>query len=155
MSAPNFYPQKHFDMYCADESYVDEYGETQYDEWLYEDTQHFIDNKLNPQLKYLKIEVISGYFYGLQTNVKQDDNPNYFYTMIDFLYYLNNKEEYTDKEIYEIFGFNKYILDRVLNKEIKLINEKLLPQLKDFGFECYDCVGIFSNGEAVYQKRGD
>jgi len=119
-----------------------------FDEDTYENAQFFIDHELNDKLEYFKITLEGGYYFGIQTIVDQA-KENYRF---DVFYYMTHEDEYSNSEIYEIFGFNKYILNRVLNKEIKLINEKLLPQLKDYGFERYACVGIFSNGEAIYER---
>ena len=157
MSTPNFITQKDFDLYVSDMtmSTLDEDGnETdkyEFDDLLCDLTENFIDDKLNTQLKFFDITLESGYYAGVQSYVV----PRTIYygdDSFDFLYYY---DEYDGKDIYAYFGYNKHILKQKILKEIKFINEKLLPELKEYKFEQIKCVGVFSNGEAVYEKVGD
>ena len=137
MSTANFKTQKYFDLYAT---LLDDIDDADY-------LLDFIDDTLNPQLKYFKIRLQDGYYDGVQTIVN-DIDP--YYDLIDFLNYPN---DYDGKCLYSHFGYNKHILTRVLKKEINLINNTLLPQLKDYTFEHLRVVARFSNGETFYEKR--
>lgn len=151
MATSNFQTQKYFDLYASEMTYnlLDEDGneteEYTFDDALYEETKHFIDT-LNKQLKFFKIRLQDGYYAGVQTIVN-DIDP--YYDLIDFLNYPN---DYDGQCLYSYFGYNKHILTLMLNKEIKLINNTLLPQLKDYTFDKYRIVAQFSNGETMYEK---
>lgn len=154
MSTPNFKTQKHFDLYvsemeCETLDENDELtGEYEFDDYLCDATENFIINKLNTQLKFFDITLESGYYGGVQSYVV----PRKIYYGDDSFDFINYYEDFDDEDIYQYFGYNKYILKRKILKEIKFINEKLLPQLKDYTFEQIKCVGVFSNGEAVYKR---
>jgi len=154
MSTSNFCTQRHFDLYASTMTYeeIDEdgnpTGEEEFDDMLYDDAKYFIDNTLNPQLKYFKITLASGYYTGVQTLIENNDDRAFF----NPLWFLNHSAEYTGKEIFEEFGINKYIFERSLNKEVDFINNKLLPQLKEYTFDRYVVTAHFSNGETWYSK---
>lgn len=151
MATANFKTQKHFDLYASEMIYnlLDDDGneteEYEFDDALYEETKDFIDT-LNKQLKYFKIRLQDGYYAGVQTIV---DDIDPYYDLIDFLNYPN---DYDGKCLHSHFGYNKYILTRMLKREINLINNTLLPQLKDYNFEHLRVVGRFSNGETIYER---
>ena len=154
MSTPNFKTQDDFKLYASnmlydilDENY-EPTGEYDFDEVLCDATQSFIDDVLNKQLEFFDITLESGYYGGVQSYVV----PRTIYygdDSYDFLYYY---EDYDGKDIYKEFGYNKHVLKQKILKEIKFINEKLLPQLEEYTFEQIECVAIFSNGEAVYER---
>ena len=156
MSTPNYETQKHFDLYVSDMTIpmLDEDGnetdEYEFDDVLYDATQMLID-VLNKQLKFFDITLESGYYGGVQSYVV----PREIYYGDNSFDFINYYEDYDGKEIYQYFGYNKYVLKQKILKEINFINEKLLPQLKAYTFEQIRCVGVFSNGEAVYEKAGD
>ena len=153
MATSNFQTQKYFDLYASEMVYnpLDDDGnetdEYYFDYNLYERTEDFIDT-LNKQLNFFEIELQGGYYSGIQTIV-HDTNPAY--DLIDFLNYYN---DYADcgRDMYELFGYNRHVLRQKLNKEIKLINNTLLPQLKNYTFDRYGVVARFSNGETIYEK---
>lgn len=154
MSTPNFETQDDFDLYVSNMEYetLDEddepTGEYEFDYGLYDATQSFIDDVLNKQLEFFKITLESGYYVGVQSYVV----PRTIYYGDDSYDFINYYEDYDGKDIYAYFGYNKHVLKQKILKEIKFINEKLLPQLKEYTFEQIKCVGIFSNGEAVYER---
>lgn len=157
MSTPNYKTQKDFDLYVSymtmpildeDGNETDEY---EFDDMLCDLIQSFIDDKLNKQLKFFDITLESGYYDGVQSYVV----PRKIYYGDDSFDFIDYYEDYDGKDVYAYFGYNKHVLKQKILKEIKFINEKLLPQLKDYTFEQIKCVGIFSNGEAVYEKVGD
>lgn len=157
MSTPNFETQDDFDLYVSNMEYetLDEddepTGEYEFDDVLCDATQSFIDDVLNKQLEFFTITLESGYYVGVQSYVV----PRAIYYGDNSYDFINYYEDYDGKDIYNEFGYNKHVLKQKILKEIKLINEKLLPQLKEYTFEQIECVGIFSNGEAVYKKVGD
>lgn len=149
MSTPNFRTQKDFPLFVA------EYEPPTYDEWLanyydkdidsddsveswrqceeeqlnfwYEDfpyeVQPMIDRE-NKGLQWFKIQLQGGYYSGLQLYVIERDCP------------CDDEEE--DKKSYK--------------EEIKTVNERLRKIASEYGFTELVCVGIFSNGEAIYQE---
>ena len=59
----------------------------------------------------------------------------------------------TPKFLFKQFGYNTHILKLKIQKEIKLINNKLLPKLADmYNFDKLYIVAQFSNGETMYEK---
>lgn len=169
MSTPNFETQREFDLYVTDnfvvypyeldenDDYVlDENGdyvinydvEPFFDHSYFDECKNYTDNNLNSKLRFFTISFEDGYYQGVQTFI-EPKYPNDF-DALDFLEYL---QYYDTKELFTEFGVNSYILKRQILAEITLINDKLLPQLKQhYSFDKICCVGIFSNGEAIYEK---
>lgn len=152
MGTSNFATQKHFDLYLSENfefEYTDENdeptGEWGFDDYYFEQCENFID-ELNDKLRFFKITLKSGYYNGVQTYLI--DKSDYF----DPLYYLGHTEIYNGEEIFAEFGVNKYILNRMIQSEITKINNKLLPLLKEWGFDRYGVVARFSNGETWFSK---
>jgi hypothetical protein len=55
-----------------------------------------------------------------------------------------------DEECELQFGLTKEETKKMIENEKKLINQ-FLEESKDYGFFKIGCVGVFSNGEAVYE----
>jgi hypothetical protein len=169
MSTPNFKTQSLFDLYVTnnfvvypyaidenddyllDENgdYIIDYDATPYFDYSYfEDCKNYTDNYLNSKLRFFTISFEDGHYSGIQTFI-EPKQPNDF----DALDFLEYPQYYYTKELFAQFGYNTYILKRKILKEINLINKTLLPQLKaHYFFDKICCVGIFSNGEAIYEK---
>lgn len=105
-------------------------------------------NKFKKQLMFHDIIVKSGYYTGLQIFVELNSNFS------DYCVHDSEDIENLDNED------TKYLFDMCRSQflikfysEISYINKKVLPELaKTFGFEEYNCIGVFSNGEAIYEK---
>jgi uncharacterized protein YqgQ len=170
MSTPNFKTQSLFDLYVTDNFLIypypldpntddyllDENGnyiinydiEPFFDHSYFDECKNYTDNKLNSKLRFFTISFEDGYYSGIQTFIKPK-HPNDF----DALDWLKYPQYYDNSQLFKDFGYNTYILKRKILAEINLINNKLLPQLKEhYLFDKICCVGIFSNGEAIYEK---
>lgn len=169
MSTPNFETQTEFDLYVTDNFVVYPYELDENDDFVldnngdpiinydvepffdysyFEECKNFTNNNLNSKLKFFTISFADGYYSGIQTFITPK-KPNDF-NALDFLEYPHY---YDNSQLFREFGCNTYILKRKILAEIKLINNKLLPQLKEnYFFDKIKCVGIFSNGEAIYEK---
>lgn len=170
MSTPNFETQRDFDLYVTDnflsypykiddetddfvldendEPVIDYDAEPYFDHSYFEECENYTDNNLNSKLRFFTISFKDGHYQGIQTYI-EPKYPNDF----DALDFLEYSRYYEPQRLFAQFGYNTYILKRKILAEIKLINNELLPKLKDtFCFGKIKCVGIFSNGEAIYEK---
>ena len=158
MSTCNYISQDDFDLYIieydVDEEYIKEYeeeNECEFDEeW---DCQIFYDdiyreaerlaNKLNEELIFYQIVIESGYYCGLQTIIKGTDWNDYYFEIED----IDNEDSHYYFDMCRSKAIRKH------NAEINKINRKLLPLFeKELGFDHIRCIGVFSNGEAVYER---
>ena len=106
--------------------------------------------ELGKDLNFYEIELKDGYYDGLQFYVKLADND--IYSM-----YGNNLQGIIDdidnEDTRYYFDMCKSEFKRKITQEVNFINKKVMPLLARYtGFEHYNCVGIFSNGEAIYEK---
>lgn len=170
MATSNFKTQQHFDLYATDNFLIypykidpatddfilDETGEPiidydttpDFDYTYFDDCKAYTNTKLNSQLTFFEITFEDGYYSGIQTFIKSK-YPN----DLDSLDYLKFPQYYDPQQLFKDFGYNTYILKRKILKEIKLINNTLLPQLKEnYLFDKLCVVAQFSNGETFYKK---
>ncbi len=175
MSTPNFRTQKDFDLYCFDGSAteeqikeyreINEYGEDVSDEDIYEwatddnyrmtieDFKYNLKEvlkELGKDLNFYKIELKGGYYAGLQYYVKLADKD--IYSM-----YGNNLQGIIDdidnEDTRYYYDLCKSEFKRKITQEVNFINKKVMPLLARYtGFDHYNCIGVFSNGEAIYEK---
>lgn len=98
------------------------------------------------------IEVRSGYYDGLELIVTSDisglDVDDI--TDIDYL-----KENYDNNDMRYYFGhladYKSHIIPKI-KAEINKMDKKVLPYIaNNTGFRRINCVGVFSNGEGVYE----
>lgn len=152
MACANFITQERFDLYLSEIAYplLDENGndagEYAFDELLYEDVLDYL-KELNKNLKFFKITLTDGYYCGIQTYIEENEN-DYFSPM----QLLDDYDWYNGKDFYGFFGLTKYTMKKRIEKEIREINQKLLPQLKSYTFDRYGITEQFSNGETFYGK---
>lgn len=148
MATANFNKQNYFNLLVNDFIYYEnEDGEQCFDEYLYEDTQEFLEQH-NSNLTFFTITLKSGYYAGEQAYI----TTNYS-DYVDFIDFLENYNDYDGQYIYKLFGYNKHILKLKILKEIDNINNNILPQLVDcYGFTQLRVVGTFSNGETIYER---
>lgn len=167
MSTPNFKKQSLFELYATnnfliypylvddnDDFVLDENGEytidydaePQFDEEYFQECKNYTD-KLNARLGFFNIDFKDGYYDGIQTFIEPQTSD------FDALDFLQNPQYYDKSILFAEWGVNSYILKRQILKEIKHINNDLLPELKRlWGFDHLNVVAQFSNGETIYAK---
>lgn len=146
MSTPNFVSQKNHPLYVFDESkfaYYDEDGAFEYfddcaAQWFYRDIQDVLDG-LNDGLDYHKVIIRSGYYCDAQLYV-EDTTDWYDIRDID-----------DDDAMYQ-YGRTAEEVIADYDSETAAINAWLKENAPALGADEYVCVGIFSNGEAVYER---
>lgn len=167
MSTPNFKTQQYFNLYVTDNFLQYPYELDENDDFVLDDKGNpiidydvdpFFDysyfeeckkytDKLNARLDFFNIDFEDGRYRGVQTYINPQTSD------FDALDFLENPQYYDTKELFSEFGVNSYILKRQILGEIKHINNDLLPELaRIYNFDKIVCVGIFSNGEAIYEK---
>ena len=169
MSTPNFNKQSLFDLYATNDSFLvypyklddnddyilDEEGEyvidydtePYFDDILFQECKEYAD-KLNAHLDFFNIDFEDGHYTGIQTYINPQTSD---FDALDFLKY---PQYYNKSDLFAEFGVNSYILKLKILKEIKFINNKLLPELaKMYNFDKLHIVAQFSNGETIYTKE--
>lgn len=163
MSTPNFRTMKDFPLWVVEDEEVckyslgteDEYGNP-YTEYSCDDINLawdifwgemgdvYIDsiqneiNKLNDTLKWYKVELKSGYYNGVQIYVDTK------------WYDISN---WDDEDCDVEFDLNKADTIKMIDCEKNNINEWFKEIPKQYGFEELICLGVFSNGEAIYKYK--
>ena len=140
MSTPNFYNQKNFDLYIKAYEPEEEYNELEA-EIFYEDIVYGYDGfkelmeKLNNDLTFHSMEFKDGYYTGVQIYVNTTENPHE----------LDNEDCKYYFDMYRSQAIRKY------EAEIRRINKWMEKVATQYGWRKLNCLGIFSNGEAIYQ----
>lgn len=138
MGTCNYKSQKDFDLYT-----IEEVGDETYEELelIYNEAK-WLATSLNNELTFYKITITEGYYVGLQTFVETGD-WNYY----------NNIEDMDNEACNYYFGMCRSKAIRKHKAEVNRINKKLLPLFKrELGFDHIRCIGVFSNGEAIYER---
>ena len=177
MSTPNFHTQKNFGLYiqsfepisleeyAAEEFQFDDYHYPEYeaavsDEWkqhileksynetmdlwnqaFYEDILLGYDgfkcamDDFNNTLIFHEITFKSGYYDGLQLYVEEKENPNE----------LDNDDCHYYYDMCRSQAIRKY------DAEVRKINRWMNKVATLHGWKELNCIGIFSNGEAIYE----
>lgn len=177
MSTANFYTMENFNLfikvyepmtledYAENEFHYDDYLYPQYEEaddeeekveileesydnamkqWeedfyhdIYYDDDGFkaVMEKFNDDLMFHKLELKSGYYDGIQIYVEETENPHEL-DNDDCKYYYDMCRSQTVRK-YEA--------------EIRKINKWLEKVSTEYGWRKLYCLGVFSNGEAVYR----
>lgn len=159
MGTCNYITQKDFDLYTTEysrltqeeiEDFIIETGEI-YDEELerqvfYEDKYrqaNRLADKINKELIFYNICIKDGYYEGFQTIIY---GTNWQYS-------FHHIEELNNKDCQYFFGMCRSKVIRKHRAEVNRINKKLLPLFKkELGFNRIRCIGVFSNGEAIYER---
>lgn len=168
MSTPNYKKQPEFDLYATHDAFLeypyklddnDDYildnsgdyiidydAEPFFDHILFDECKRYAD-KLNAHLDFFNIDFEDGYYAGIQTYINPQTSE------FDALDFLQHPQYYDKSDLFAEFGVNSYILKLKILKEIKFINNKLLPELaKMYNFDKLNIVAQFSNGETMYAK---
>lgn len=158
MGTCNYITQSDFDLYTIEyhsptqeeiENFMIETGEMFDEDFdceifyydMYRDAESLAD-RINKELTFYKIKIGCGYYDGIQTFVDQSDWD-----------YYNNVEDMDNDACKYYFGMCRSIAIRKCKAEINRINKKLLPLFeKVLGFDHIRCIGVFSNGEAIYER---
>ena len=165
MSTPNFKTQEYFDLYVAiyeqpsdeDIKEWEEETECSYDfefesNIYYEDVvtnfefelKHVL-NELGKQLKFHKLDLESGYYDGIQITVNVADELNSYI-------YEDTYEDMDNEDTKYLYDLTRSQFIKQYEIERRYIDRKVLPKLAErTGFRKIHCVGVFSNGEAIYR----
>lgn len=151
MATSNFIKQKYFNLYVNKFKYEYEDDAYCFDECLFDETRDFLDEYNTENLQFFDIDLRAGYYGGYQTFIQ--DARKYYSDSIDIFDFLEDYNSYDGSYIYKYYGYNKHILKLKILKEIKYINDTILPQLVDcYNFTQLKVVGTFSNGETIYER---
>ena len=156
MSTPNFYNQKNFKLYIQSfeamsmEEFEEEYGlEEDYnfcmESWeqsFYEDIVEGYDGfkevmeNFNNTLTFHELTFESGYYTGIQLYVEEkEENPHE----------LDNDDCHYYYDMCRSKAIRKY------DAEVRKINKWMDKVATQYGWRELICLGIFSNGEAIYR----
>lgn len=139
MGTCNYISQKDFDLYITEEVGNETYEEL---ELIYNEAK-WLATSLNNELTFYKIIITEGYYVGLQT----------FIQGTEWQIQTEHFEELNNEGCHYYFGMCRSEAIRKHNAEVNKINKKLLPLFeKELGFDHIKCVGVFSNGEAIYER---
>lgn len=111
-----------------------------YAEEALNEAEEMVEN-FNDSLEYFNVEVISGYYYGFQ-----------FY--VSGKYFDNYAEEMDNEDAHYYFDKCRSQAVRAAESELRKISKWLRKIQKQYGYDMIECIGRFSNGEALYRKVG-
>lgn len=140
MSTPNFHMMKNFDLFVKAYEPEEEYDEFEA-EFFYDDIFQGYDGfkdvmeELNDNLTFHKIEFESGYYSGVQLYVEEKENPHE----------LDNEDCRYYYDMCRSQAVRKY------DAEIRKINKWMNKTAVEYGWRKLHCLGVFSNGEAIYR----
>lgn len=101
---------------------------------------------LNNSLCWYKVELKSGYYDGVQFYIDTD-----FLGIDEIATWLPSKPlVWDDDECMLEFGLTREETKQMIEEEKKRINN-FLDKMVEYGWERIRCVGVFNNGEAVYE----
>lgn len=170
MSTKNFIGNDYFDDYAyvyympSEEEikkYEEENGyaydcesEAQFDyEFEYDNATDVIKHALEKfKITLFNVEVRSGYYDGLELIVTSDISG---LDVDDITNVENLKENWDNYDMRYYFGhladYKSHIIPKI-KAEINKMNKKVLPYIaSNTSFRRINCVGVFSNGEGVYE----
>lgn len=124
--------------------YGDEYTENHYNEEICLDAEILSDElkEFNDKLNHFELFIESGYYSGFQYNVKETDNYNDYESVQD----INDE----DADYY--YGMSAKEIKAEFENELKQIREFLKSKINSPYIIELNCMGIFSNGEAIYKE---
>lgn len=131
---------------CGEDISGEEERYDEYDmEYLCDEVQNDL-HKLNEELTFFSVGLESGYYCGVQFDVDWKNIRGWGCA--------GDPEELTNDDAHFYFDCCRSEMLRRYQRERRKLAKKL-KELADFhGFEYLVCVGIFSNGEAVYERAG-
>lgn len=140
MSTPNFHNMENFDLFVKvyePEEDSDRFEEMFFYEDIFEGYDGFKDvmEEFSDNLTFHKIDFKSGYYEGIQLYVEELENPHD----------LDNEDCRYYYDMCRSQAVRKY------EAEIRKINKWMEKVATEYGWMKLHCVGIFSNGEAIYE----
>lgn len=154
MSTPNFYTQRNFNLYVkvfepmTEEEYQMEELDYGYEEameaereFFYQDISEGYDGfktvmeNFNDSLTFHNVELRGGYYDGVQLYVEEKESPHE----------LDNED---CRYYYDMCRSNAI---RKYDAEVRKINKWMEKTAVEYGWRKLHCLGVFSNGEAIYQ----
>ena len=123
-------------------------ADVEYD-WLREDdlcadVKRDMD-EINKDLCFFEVGLASGYYVGVQFDVSF--KKTYYGNELD-------PEEMDNEDAHYYYDCCRSVMLRKYERERRKLGKKLAELAEYHGFEEIVCVGIFSNGEAVYERAG-
>ena len=140
MSTPNFYNQRNFDLYIKAYEPEEEFDEFEA-EFFYDDIFEGYDGfkevmeDFNNELTFHSMEFKCGYYDGVQLYVNTTENPH----------------ELDNEDCRYYFDMCRSQAIRKYDAEIRKINKWMEKVAVEYGWRKLHCLGVFSNGEAIYQ----
>lgn len=171
MSAPNFNnDQLGFPLYCREDYYskvcpdcgmwndaeaesCEECGEDLHNvEARYDDLDNEIYfneaqdamKELNEELDFFHVSVISGYYSGTQIDVDWKNIRGWGV--------YGDPEDLDNEDAHFCFDCCRSEMLKRYKRERRKLSKRLKELAEFHGFEEYACLGVFSNGEAIYRK---
>lgn len=167
MSAPNFCVMDEFPLFVVDDQYMkrcpccglymdaeaeecEECGasledvEAEYDDFMTNDLFSMIQQDIKdnaPYLEFFEVTVQGGYYTGMQLYV--EDKHDCF------------PEQYDNDDCHYYFDCCRSRAIRKRAAEVRKVEKYMRKIARQYGMDEYYCGGIFSNGEAVYDKVPD
>lgn len=111
------------------------------EEWLCDEVKSCMD-EINKELSFFEVGLQSGYYVGVQFDV------NFKMRWGCEL----DPEELDNEDAHYYFDCCRSVMLRKYERERRKLAKKLKELADSYGFEEIVCVGVFSNGEAVYRK---
>lgn len=137
MSTPNFCNDEYFDLYVADDELAEFITESSLNRAI-----EYAEKKTGRKLGFFEIELLGGHYSGCQLKVNEDYYCRTYGNPID----RDNEGCKYQWDLCRSRAVKKY------ESEKRFLNKKFLPAVADYlGFRKLLCVGMFSNGEALYQ----
>lgn len=123
------------------------HGEDEIEDQLECEDMEWSAEQINDQLEFYEVEVKGGYYVGAQYQVEYRDSVGQYLTTEEDIWYMQVQE------FEDIFGDDCTIKQAIekLRDELEDL-ERWLKEQKENGMIELACVGVFSNGEAVYNK---
>ena len=140
MSTPNFYNQDNFNLFVKVYEPEEEYNETEayfFYEDIYEGYDGFkeVMENFSDDLTFHSLEFKSGYYDGVQIFAEEKENPH----------------ELDNEDCRYYFDMCRSQAVRKYDAEIRKINKWMEKVATEYGWRKLNCLGVFSNGEAIYQ----
>lgn len=177
MSAPNFYTMPLFPLYVYDDEnfyhtycpdcfepideedpdecplcgaqlgYEDRHFHHAEADYFFDTVNEAID-EVNSELSFFRISLKSGYYAHAQfyvTLTDHADSAGFTAEAFDF-------SDVENEDTHYYFDCCRSVAIRKFEREQRKVEKALENLANEYGFEKLSCVGIFSNGEAVYER---